>query len=371
MRAEAALERAREAEHARGQSQRLEGLLASALSRFGGVEPLEPPLVPDPAAVRQRSVLCGPAGKVSRAELAATLNETNDPRIAAHIARSREHVAELEREEARESSSSAAEPANATRSHLPAAGLQKLAPHRRGERPVAKADTPQTRIHREARVMMAAIVNSRGSYVIQSYLYKLRGIFSGQPLAALRAAALDPMIGGFRWTYADECARRRVAIGLMWLCCGKWTNQRTAFGSRSTRRGLVITGLSVDRILRAATPVGRRPYDRHTFSSRSSRSSPWRGDMAHFERAGFAIRKRLPPSRVNSWEIGPSGQAKNRYWIGCVVSNRDPKREQRNRAVTPLGAALGGALLDPSAHHIGWEWASEVPTYAGKLEAPS
>jgi hypothetical protein len=155
----------------------------------------------------------------------------------------------------------------------------------------------------------------------------------------------------------------------MFLVCGRWTNQRTAFGSRSTRRGLLIAGMSVDRILRAATPVGRRPYDRHVFGSRTGQRG-WLGDAALFERAGFTIRKRLPPERLNAWEVGPSGQGKNRYWIGCVVSSRTPSREQRNRPVTPLGVTLGVVVFEPAAHYIGWEWANETIAYAPRA-APS
>lgn len=329
---------------------------ALALHAPEALPPLPPP---DRLAERQRraAVQSEPQlSKVDRSELARALNATDDERIAAHIQRAREHI---ETEDAHERLEQAAK----------APLAQRLTPHRR-ERPVSKADTPQTRIHREARVMMQAIVNSRGGYVIQFYLFKLRAIFSGQPLAKLRAAALEPQPqGGCRWTYADEGARRRIAIGLFFLCCGRWTNQRTAFGSRSTRRGLVIAGLNVDRLLRMAKPVGRRRYDRHTFGSRGSSSSPWLGDMALFEKHGFAIRKRLPKARCNSWEIGPSGQAMNRYWIGCVVSNRNPKREQRNRVVTSLGEALGVVAFDPSAHVVGWEWATEQPFYAPSLRA--
>lgn len=302
-----------------------------------------PPLPRDRAAERQRrAVSVAPPGRVERAELAAQLNIGHGDRVQKHIVRSREHVEDLE-------------------------AAEQLAPNR-GQRPVAKADAQRTSIHREARIMMQAIVNSRGGYVIQSYLHRLRPIFSGQPLAALRDAALCPQPqGGCRWTYADECARRRIAIGLMFLICGRWTNQRTAFGSRSSRRGLLVAGMSVDRIVRAATPVGRKPYDRHTFSSRTN--DGWLGDMAHFERAGFAIRKRLPAARCNPWEIGTSGQAKNRYWIGCVVSTRSQKDERRNRPVTSIGEALGIVQFDPRSHHAGWEWATEVIAYAPKLTA--
>ena len=293
---------------------KLGGILSSALARFGGVEVEAPPVAPDPAAARQRrAVVQAEPGKVSRAELAAALNVSTDPRVREHIDRCRELIAD--------------EDAQAAELVPGGAALAKLSPYRR-ERPASKRDTPRAHIHREARMMCAAIVNSRGAYVIQSYLSKLRQIFSGQPLAALRRAALEPNAAGWcRWTYADDGARRRIAIGLMFLVCGRWTNQRTAFGSRSTRRGLVVAGMSVDRILRAVTPVGRRAYDRHTFSSRTG----WEGDMAHFERHGFALRKRLPAARCNPWEIGTSGQSKNRYWIGCVVSDRSPKRERRNR----------------------------------------
>lgn len=213
--------------------------------------------------------------------------------------------------------------------------------------------------------MAKAIVNSRGAHVIQSYLRRLRPIYSGQPLAALRDAALWPLLGGgFRWTFADECARRRIAIGLKWLVTGRWTNQRTAFGSRSRRRGLLIAGLSVDRILRAATPVGRKAYARHVFGSRTQ--AKWKGDMWHFERAGFAVRKRLPPSRCNAWEIGPSGQSKNRYWIGCVVSTRTrPTAKQRraHSAVVALGSLAGEVALNLAAHELGWMWCEEVIAY--------
>lgn len=222
--------------------------------------------------------------------------------------------------------------------------------------------------------MAAAIVNSRGGYVIQAYLYKLRGIFSGQPLAALRSAGLQPIAGTAfcRFTYADEGARRRIATGLLWLVCGKWTSQRNAFGSRSTRRGLVIAGMSVDRILRAVTPVGRKPYDRHTFSRRTDKQHTWTGDMDYFERAGFAVRKRLPAARCNPWEIGPSGQSKNRYWIGCVVSSREQKRERRNRRapMTCFADALAAVVLDPAAHSVGWDWADERPEYAPRGAVP-
>jgi hypothetical protein len=341
-------ERAAEAQRSASASSKLQGILSSALARFG-VEVEAPAPLPDRAAQRQRDAVTVADGRVNRAELAAALNAGHDPRVQVHIERSRQHVADEEQLER-------------------GRAALRLAPHRRGERPVSKADTPRTKIHREARIMMQTIVNSRGAYVIQSYLHKLRPIFSGQPLAALRAAALGPIAGTAfcRWTYADDCARRRIAIGLMFLCCGRWTNQRTAFGSRSTRRGLVIAGLCVDTILRWATPVGRLPYDRHVFGAGSSAASVdrgWRGDMALFERYGFAVRKRLPSWRLNAWEIGPTGQGMNRYWVGSVVSNTDPKREQRNRRMTPLGAALGGAMLDPAAHAVGWEWATEVPSY--------
>jgi hypothetical protein len=343
-------ERRAEAERSSRSKAKLAGLLAAAAGRFGGAEVIEPPLLPDPAAARQRkAVLQAPPGRVTVAELAASLNEHTDARIAEHVARAREHVADEDAADAKPNA------------------LALLAPHRR-ERPSSKHDTPRTHIHREARVMAAAIVNSRGAFVIQAYLYKLRSIFSGQPLAALRAAALQPIGPYCRYTYADEGARRRIATGLMWLVCGKWTSQRAAFGSRSTRRGLVIAGMSVDRILRAVTPVGRKPYDRHTFSSRTG----WLGDMAHFERAGFAIRKRLPAARCNAWEVGPSGQSKNRYWIGCVVSSREPKRERRNRrgSMTCFADALASVVLDPSAHSVGWDWADERPEYAPRAGAP-
>jgi hypothetical protein len=337
----------------------LEGVLASALARFSGPEVEAPPLPTDRAAARQRrTVVQAEPGKVSRAELAAVLNATTDPRVAEHIDRCRELI---EDEDAADAQAAELVPGGAA--------LARLSPYRR-ERPASKRDTPRAHIHREARIMCAAIVNSRGAHVIQSYLHKLRGIFSGQPLAALRRAALDPSPAGWcRWTYADDGARRRIAAGLMFLVCGRWTSQRTAFGSRSTRRGLVIAGMSVDRILRAVTPVGRRPYDRHTFSSRST-SSGWLGDMALFEKHGFAVRKRLPAARCNPWEIGPSGQSKNRYWIGCVVSDRSPKHERRNRRrPTRFGDVLEVAL-DPAAHAQGWQWAEEIPEYAPRDNAP-
>jgi hypothetical protein len=242
---------------------------------------------------------------------------------------------------------------------------------------VATGDTPRSKIHREARVMCAAIVNSRGSHVIQFYLRMLRPIFSGQPLAALRNAALEPVIGGFRYTYADDNARRIIAEGLLMLVIGKWTDQRTAFGGRSARRGLCVAGLGVAAILRAVTPVGRKPYNRHTWGAGSSKAdgATWLGDMARLERAGFALRKRLPAWRVNAWELGPTHAdgkrySLNRYWIGCVVSSRDPKAERRNRPVTPLAATLGMVALDPSSHAAGWDWADEIPWYAAKCGDP-
>lgn len=300
------------------------------------------PLPRDRAAEREQRAVVQP-GRVDRTDLAKVLNAGHDVSVARHIERCREHV---EDEEARESVA------------------LKLIPHRR-ERPVSKEDVTRTQIHREARVMVAAIVNSRGAHVIQSYLRRLRPIFSGQPLAALRDAALCPLpLGGFRWTYADECARRRIAIGLMWLVVGRWTSQRVAFGSRSSRRGLLVAGMSVDRMLRAATPVGRRRYDRHVFGSRTD-ASGWRGDMAHFERAGFAIRKRLPPTRCNAWEIGPSGQAKNRYWIGCVVSRRTRERSHRQRSnMSRLGDVAGEIAFSVGAHEAGWQWCDERIDYA-------
>lgn len=340
-----AAERRAEAERSVSTKAKLAGLLESAMARFG-VEVEAPLQLPDPAATRQRArALQAPPGRVGVAELAHTLNEHSDARVAAHVARAR------------------AQGSGSGEDDLTLDSAARLAPHRR-ERPVSKHDTPRTQLHREARVMAAAIVNSRGSYVIQAYLEKLRAVFSGQPLSALRTAALQPIAGTAycRYTYADEGARRRIAIGLVWLVCGKWSSQRAAFGSRSTRRGLVIAGMSVDRILRAVTPVGRRPYDRHTFSSRTG----WQGDMALFEAAGFAVRKRLPAARCNPWEIGSSGYSKNRYWIGCVVSHREPKRERRNRRapMTCFAESLAAVVLDPLAHSVGWNWADERPEYA-------
>jgi hypothetical protein len=308
------------------------------LSAFGSAAPAEPEPPRDRLADRQRrAAVAVEPGRVSRAALVETLNAFEDERVIEHVRRSR---AAIDAED----------------------GTGELSPYRR-DRPVAKADTPRTRIHREARVMAAAIVNSRGAYVIQAYLRKLRAIFSGQPLAHLRAAALCP-IGAFcRYTYADDCARRRIATGLLMLVCGQWTSKRQAFGSRSRRRGLLIAGISVHTILRLVTPVGRRPYERHTFSRRGESL----GDMALFERHGFALRKRLPAARCNRWEIGESGQPRNRYWIGCVVSRRDQRGSSRSRAraqSTALAETLGDVVLDAVSHEIGWAWADETPQYA-------
>jgi hypothetical protein len=346
------VERDRESARLSSERNKLAGMLAAANARYAGPEVIEPALLPlDATAQHKRRgiVEAGPASdRVARTDLAKVLNVHDDHRLDQHVARARETVRQDDELEHKR----------------PA---QKLAPHRRGERPLSKHDTPRTNIHHESRVMVAAIVNSRGGAVIQSYLLKLRAVFSGQPLAALRNAALVPMLGGYRYTYADDGARRRIALGLMMLCCGKWTSQRQAFGSSSTRRGLVITGISVDRLLRLAKPIGRKPYCRHTFGRRTSGDL---GDMALFERWGFAIRKRLPAQLCRSFEVGPSGYAKNRYWIGCVVSQRNVARDQRNRPMSALAAVLGGVALDPGAHVAGWDWATEIPTYAPKRAGP-
>lgn len=326
------------------------------------VLPLDAPL--ERAVEREQRVLVE-GGRVDRAEL-RKLNEQPDPRVAKHIAEARRQLAAEDRELAHNAPELVDEQGELARKR----SALRLAPHRRGERPVSKRDTPAAKLHTEARVMARAIVNSRGAHVIQAYLLKLRPILSGQPLFALRNAALVPLEGGYRYTYADDCARRRIAIGLLFLVCGRWTDQRTAFGSRSTRRGLLVAGWSVDRILRMVTPVGRRRYERHVFSRGSTceESSSYQGDMALFQLYGFCRRKRLPAERCNPWEIGESGQPKNRYWIGCVVSDRDPRTEARNRPMTRLAAAFGGVLtLDPHAHAQGWSWAEETPEYAPKL----
>jgi hypothetical protein len=317
----------------------------------------------DPAARRQERELVD-SGRVDRSELRA-INSTTDPRVAKVIARARADVALEADQEARDGVIDEQGAAAAARSAL------RIAPHRRHERPVSKLDTPRAKLHIEARVMAKAIVNSRGKHVIQSYLIKLRSILSGQPLFALRNAALVPLEGGYRYTYADECARRRIAIGLLFLVCGRWTSQRTAYGSASTRRGLLVAGWSVHRILTFVRPVGRRAYDRHVFSRGSKTDHPtWLGDMALFARYGFCSSKRLPAERLQAWEIGEGGKPKNRYWIGCVVSSKDPKREARNRPMSRLGAVFSlGEQLDVSAHAAGWAWADEDPQYAPRLSA--
>lgn len=340
-----ALERARQADQLASSRAKLSQLAAALeLAHAPPEEPAQLLELESKAAHKRKGVVL-PSGRVDRSALAQTLNEESDPRVAKVIAQARELVAEEDREAAKQP--------------------RALAPHRRGQRPVSKHDTQQTKIHREARVMAKAIVNSRGAYVIQSYLFKLRPIFSGQPLAYIRNAALQPMIDGYRYTYADDIARRRIAEGLVLLCIGKWGSLREAFGSRSTRRGLIVAGVPAHWLLQTVTPVFRRRYERHTWGAGSSGADApaWRGDCATFEQYGFLMRRRLPVSRLNAWEIGDSGQGMNRYFIPCVVSDRSPKREARNRG-SMIATVFGAMQLDPCAHDAGWNWADEIPSYA-------
>lgn len=221
------------------------------------------------------------------------------------------------------------------------------------ERDVANEDSGP--LPRDVFLMCKQVVSSARQ--ARYWLRWARSRYSGWALAKLRAATFKPQADGTcLYDFGDLHARRKLAEGLLLLRMGTHSSARACFGSRSMRRGLSVRGIPKGLIAKACTPSWRsqRPWHRNTLGNRG-------GDFTQLEQAGFFERKRLPVSRLSPYEIGnKSGQAISRYWIPCVATLEQRRRQARNsRSMTPLGASLS-VHFDANEHEIGWQLCDEV-----------